>query len=42
MTIVNGKIVVKDGILLTMNTEDVRVNANKIANDIVKYEREHR
>lgn len=42
MTIVNGKIVVKDGILLTMNTEDIRVNANKIARDIVKYEREHR
>lgn len=42
MTIVNGKIVVKDGILLTMNTENIRVNANKIATDIVKYEREHR
>ncbi|MCY6369211.1 8-oxoguanine deaminase [Clostridium ganghwense] len=42
MTIVNGKVVVKDGILLTMNTEKIRTEAHKIASDIVKYEREHR
>ncbi|CAG7839610.1 8-oxoguanine deaminase [Clostridium haemolyticum] len=41
MTIVNGKVVVKDGILLTMNTQDIRLNAHKIATDIIKYEREH-
>ena len=42
MTIVNGKIVVKDGILLSMNTNSIRTEAHKIATDIVKYEREHR
>lgn len=42
MTIVNGKIVVKDGILLSMNTNNIRTEAHKIATDIVKYEREHR
>lgn len=42
MTIVNGKVVVKDGILLSMNTENIRKEAHKIACDIVKYEREQR
>lgn len=42
MTIVNGKVVVKDGILLSMNTENIRREAHKIACDIVKYEREQR
>lgn len=40
MTIVNGKVVVKDGILLSMNTENIRREAHKIACDIVKHERE--
>lgn len=40
MTIVNGKVVVKDGILLSMNTENIRKEAHKIACNIVKYERE--
>lgn len=42
MTIVNGKVVVKDGILITMNTDHIKSNAQKIATDIVKYERNHR
>lgn len=39
MTIVNGKIVVKDGILLSMNTDNIKTEAHKIATDIVRYER---
>ncbi|MEG0773465.1 8-oxoguanine deaminase [Clostridium sp.] len=38
-TIVNGKIVVKDGILLTIDTEKVRKDAHEIAKNIVKKER---
>lgn len=35
-TMVNGKIVVKDGILLTMNTEDIKINADKVAKKIIE------
>jgi 8-oxoguanine deaminase len=40
MTIVNGKVVSKDGKLLTMNSDDIGKNAHKIASDIVKNHRE--
>jgi cytosine/adenosine deaminase-related metal-dependent hydrolase len=36
MTIVNGKVVVKDGNLLTMNPNDIGNTARKIAGDIIK------
>jgi 8-oxoguanine deaminase len=39
MTIVNGKIVVKDGNLLTMDTEKIRLEAHKIASDLVRLQR---
>lgn len=39
MTIVNGKVVSKDGQLVTMNTDRIGKTAHKIAEDIVKYER---
>nr|WP_097026471.1 8-oxoguanine deaminase [Clostridium peptidivorans] len=42
MTMVNGRIVVKDGELLTMNTKNVRKEAHKIAEDIVEMERNKR
>ncbi|UBM62232.1 8-oxoguanine deaminase [Candidatus Sulfidibacterium hydrothermale] len=41
MTIVNGQIVVKDGKLLTINTESIRQKAHKVAADIVEYQRKH-
>lgn len=39
MTIVNGKIVSKDGVLLTVNSNEIYKNANKIAKDIVEAQR---
>lgn len=39
MTIVNGKVVSKDGQLVTINTAEIGKKAHKIAEDIVKYER---
>ncbi|MFL0245446.1 8-oxoguanine deaminase [Candidatus Clostridium stratigraminis] len=39
MTIVNGKIVSKDGGLLTINSNEVYKSANKIAKDIVEMQR---
>ena len=36
MTIVNGKIVVKDGIVLTLDSNEIGKTANKIAKDIVE------
>jgi 8-oxoguanine deaminase len=40
MTIVNGKVVVKDGKLTTMNSDIIGKSAHKIASDIVKSHRE--
>ncbi|MBV7272611.1 8-oxoguanine deaminase [Clostridium sp. PL3] len=42
MTIVNGKIVSIDGKLTTMDTNEIGKTAHKIAQDIVKYERENK
>lgn len=42
MTIVNGKVVSKDGQLITMKTDEIGKTAHKIATDIVKYERLHK
>jgi Cytosine deaminase and related metal-dependent hydrolases len=42
MTVVNGRVVVKDGRLLTMDTGKIFEEANKISSDIVKKERESR
>lgn len=42
MTIVNGKIVSIDGQLTTMDTNEIGKTAHKIAQDIVKYERENK
>lgn len=42
MTIVNGKIVVKDGHLVTVDEEKIRIKAHEIASNIVKAEREKR
>ena len=42
MTIVNGKIVVKDGIILTINTEEIAVNAHNHAKMLVQKQREMR
>ncbi|KYH28911.1 8-oxoguanine deaminase [Clostridium colicanis] len=39
MTIVNGKVVVKDGNLLTIDTEKIRLEAHKIASDLIKLQR---
>lgn len=39
MTIANGKLVAKDGILLTMDTKSIAEKANKIAKSIVENER---
>lgn len=39
MTIVNGKVVVKDGNLLTIDSEKVRLEAHKIASDLIKLQR---
>jgi len=39
MTIVNGKIVSKDGELLTVNSNEIYKNANQIAKDIVEMQR---
>lgn len=39
MTIVNGKLVVKDGKLLTMDSNEIGKTAHKIASDIVEYHR---
>jgi cytosine/adenosine deaminase-related metal-dependent hydrolase len=39
MTMVNGKVVVKDGNLLTMDTKKIRLKAHKIASDLVKLQR---
>lgn len=41
MTIVNGNIVSIDGKLITMNTDEIAKSAHKIAQDIVKHEREN-
>lgn len=42
MTIVNGKIVSKDGQLTTMDSNEIGRNAHRIAEDIVRKERESR
>ena len=42
MTIVNGKIVVKDGIILTINTEKIAFNAHEHAKMLIKKQRELR
>jgi cytosine/adenosine deaminase-related metal-dependent hydrolase len=42
MTVVNGKIVVKDGNLLTMDSEEIGKAARDIADGIVRYHREKR
>lgn len=39
MTIVNGKVVVQDGEIVTMNSDEVALKAHKIASDIVKSHR---
>jgi 8-oxoguanine deaminase len=39
MTIVNGKVVVKNGLVLTMDSSRVAENANRIARDIVRNHR---
>ncbi|WP_297424048.1 8-oxoguanine deaminase [Clostridium sp.] len=39
MTIVNGKVVSKDGQLITMNTAEIRKTAHSIAEDIINYQR---
>ena len=41
MTVVNGRIVVRDGELLTMDSKRSRKNARKIAGDIVRRQREN-
>jgi 8-oxoguanine deaminase len=40
MTIVNGKVVCKDGILLTVNENEIYNNAHSLAKDIVRKQRE--
>lgn len=42
MTIVNGKVVVRDGKLLTMDTNKIKIEADKIASRIVEKERKLR
>lgn len=42
MTMVNGKIVVKDGVLTTVDTAKIAAEAHRIASDLVRAEREHR
>lgn len=42
MTMVNGRVVVKDGRLLTMDSNKIAVEAHKISSDIVKKERERK
>ncbi|GAA0731563.1 8-oxoguanine deaminase [Clostridium oceanicum] len=42
MTIVNGKVIVKDGTLTTLDENLVFEKANKIATTLVEYERKHR
>lgn len=39
MTIVNGKLVVKDGKLLTMDTDKIRLEGHSVANELVKLQR---
>lgn len=41
MTIVNGKIVVKDGKLVTIDTHEMKNKAHKVATDLVEYQRRH-
>jgi cytosine/adenosine deaminase-related metal-dependent hydrolase len=41
MTMVNGKIVVKDGKLLTVDSDRVGAEAHRVATDIVKKQREN-
>lgn len=42
MTMVNGKVVVKDGKLLTMDSDEIGQKAHKISSDIVRKERERK
>lgn len=42
MTMVNGRVVVKDGMLLTVDSRAVASEANRISSEIVKKERESR
>lgn len=42
MTIVNGKLVAKDGELLTVNSNEIYMDAHKLAKDIVREERNRR
>ncbi|QGU96804.1 8-oxoguanine deaminase [Clostridium bovifaecis] len=39
MTMVNGKVVVKDGKLITMDTEKIRLESHKVADELVKLQR---
>ncbi len=42
MTMINGKIVVKDGRVLTLDSIETAKNAHKIASDIVqKHRKQH-
>ncbi len=41
MTLVNGKVVVKDGELLTIDTDKMREKAHKTATGLVEYQRQH-
>jgi cytosine/adenosine deaminase-related metal-dependent hydrolase len=41
MTIVNGRVVVKDGELTIIDTHEVKVKAHKVATDLVEYQRSH-
>lgn len=40
MTIVNGNVVAKDGQILTINSNEIYLNAHKLATDIVKKQRQ--
>jgi len=42
MTIVNGKLVSKDGNLISMNADEIGKTAHKIAKNIVSNERLHK
>ncbi len=42
MTMVNGKVVVKDGMIITQNSKEIKTKAHKIATDIVAKQRENR